>query len=146
MTSTTTQLSSNRSGSITRALGPVTAANAVLYLVAAVLHLGVRLPLGFATLGFPQPIPQASVAEGLIGAVLAAAGGTLFFRGYDMRGLVWAAYGFALVGTLFGLTIVSLRGLGGPDLAIHFAMLAGLASGLALLFTGRRSRERLGQA
>jgi hypothetical protein len=40
-------------------------------------------------------------------------------------------------GTLFGLTIVVLRGLLGVDLWIHVFMLAGLAVAFALLFARR---------
>ncbi len=119
---------------VTPALRVLTAANAALYFLAAVLHLGVKLPFGFVTLGFPQPIPQATVAETLIGGVLAV--GALFARGHAAR-LGWGAYVFALIGTLFGLTVVLLRGLGGPDLAVHFGMLAGLAAGFVLLLTAR---------
>ena len=43
----------------------------------------------------------------------------------------------ALAGTLFGLTIVVLRGLLGVDLWIHVVMLAGLAVAFGLLFTRR---------
>lgn len=53
-------------------LAPLTVANAALYFVAAALHLGVRIPLGFATLGVPEPIPLATVAETLIGTGPAA--------------------------------------------------------------------------
>ena len=48
------------------------AANVVLYLVAALLHLGVSIPVGFATLSVPEPILPATVVEGLIAAGLAA--------------------------------------------------------------------------
>jgi hypothetical protein len=124
---------SSRSARTFFALELVTAFDAVVYLLAATLHLGVKVPLGSATLGFPQPIPAASVAEGLIGAVLGAAAAALVARGEPARGWAWRAYAFALVGTLFGLTIVILRQLGGPDLGVHFVMLAGLATGFALL-------------
>jgi hypothetical protein len=120
------------------ALELVTAFDAVLYLLSATLHLGVRVPLGSATLGFRQPIPAASIAEGLIGVVLGAAAAALVARGEAAREWAWRAYAFALVGTLFGLTIVILRQLGGPDLGVHFVMLAGLAAGFVLLSASRR--------
>jgi hypothetical protein len=34
------------------------------------------------------------------------------------------------------LTIALIRGLSGPDIWVHFLMLAGLAAGFALLLTG----------
>lgn len=122
-----------RSRRVPLGLALMTAANAALYLGAAVLHLGVKIPLRIVTLGFPQPIIPASVAEGLIGGILAVAGCALFLRGNAARRLALGAYLFALAGTLFGLAIVLLRGLGGPDLGVHFVMLVGLACGFVLL-------------
>ena len=119
------------------ALTLVTAANAFLYLAAATSHAGVTIPLGTMTLGFPQPSPAAAIAEGLIGVVLAVTA-ALLLRGSSLR-RVWAAYVFALVGTLLGLSIILATRTGGPDLWIHFVMLAGLAGGFALL---ARSRGR----
>jgi hypothetical protein len=119
-------------------LGLVTAANATIYFIAALLHLGIAVPLGFATLTFPEPIPAATVVEGLIGVALAAAAVSLLARGRSASRLTWAAYVFALVGTVFGLTVALVRGLSGPDIWVHFLMLAGLAAGFALLASGRR--------
>jgi hypothetical protein len=98
--------------------------------VAALLHLGVRIPLGFVTLSVPEPIPPATVVETLIGAGLAAA--AQFIHARHERALTWAAYVFALVGTVFGLTIALLRGLQGLDIWLHIVMLAGLAGGFVL--------------
>ncbi|HEV8656449.1 MAG TPA: hypothetical protein VGR85_13155 [Candidatus Limnocylindria bacterium] len=118
------------------ALALLTTANALLYLAAALFHSGVTR----ATLTiFPEPSPPASVAEGLIGAVLAVAA-VMLFRSPSAR-LAWAAYIFALAGTLLGLSIILARGIGGPDLWVHFVMLAGLAGGFALL---ARARGRTG--
>jgi hypothetical protein len=50
---------------------------------------------------------------------------------------MWAAYGLALIGTVFGLSIALLRGLQGPDIWVHFVMLAGVAGGFALLLIAR---------
>jgi hypothetical protein len=74
--------------------------------------------------------------------VLAAAGVALLSRGRAAWGFAWGAYVAALLGTLFGLAIVLLRQLGGPDLGVHAVMLAGLASGFALLIATRRSPEK----
>ena len=46
-------------------------------------------------------------------------------------------YLIVLAGTLFGLTIVVLRGALGVDLWIHVAMVAGLLVGLALILRAR---------
>ena len=138
MNSHALQLTAARSPRALTALPVLTAVNASLYLGAALLHLGVRVPLGFATLAFPGPIPPAAIAEGLIGGLLALASGALLVRGRAARDWAWRAYAFALLGTLFGLTIVLLRQLGGPDLGVHFVMLAGLAAGFSLLAASRR--------
>jgi hypothetical protein len=111
----------------------LTVLNAALYLVAALIHLGVRIPLGFVTLRVPEPIPPATLVETLIGAGLAAAAVAQFVHARRERRLTWAAYVFALVGTVFGLTVALLRGLHGLDIWIHLVMLAGLASGFVLL-------------
>ena len=99
----------------------VTALNALIYLAAATYHSGVLVPAG--------ALAAASIAEALLGLVLVAAlVGWLSPR---------IGYVIALAGTLFGLTIVVLRGLLGVDLWIHVVMLAGLAVAFGLLFTRR---------
>ena len=122
------------------ALALVTSANAVLYLGASLLHTGVTIPLGPLTLGFPAPSQPAAIAEGLIGAVLAVAA-VILFTTRSLR-LVWAAYIFALLGTLLGLSIIVASRVGGPDLWIHFVMLTGLATGFVLLRRAGRHPER----
>lgn len=117
----------------------LTTVNALLYLAASLLHTGVTIPLGPLVIAFPAPSPPASIAEGLIGVVLSVAAVTLFRAG-SIR-LVWGAYIFALAGTLLGLSIILAARVGGPDLWIHFVMLAGLATGFALL-AGARGRTR----
>jgi hypothetical protein len=96
---TSRHLSARREGT---ALGLMllTVANAALYYVAALLHLGVRIPLGFVTLSVPEPIPPATVVETLIGAGLAAAAVAQFAHPRHARRLTWAAYLFALIGTV----------------------------------------------
>ena len=110
----------------------LTVANVALYIVAALLHLGVSIPLGFATLNVPEPIPPAAVVEALIAAGLAAAV-VATIRAPRSQRLTRAAYVFALIGTVFGLTIALIRGLRGLDIWIHLVMLAGLAGGFVLL-------------
>ena len=99
----------------------VTLLNALIYFAAATYHSGVLVPAG--------ALAPASIAEALLGLVLVVAlVGWLSPR---------IAYAIVLAGTIFGLTIVVLRGLLGVDLWIHVVMLAGLAVGFALLFTRR---------
>ncbi len=132
---------SARRESATFGLKLLTMANAALYFVAALLHLSVPIPLGFVTLSVPEPIPPATVVETLIGAALAAAAVAQFTHARREQRLSWGAYVFALIGTVFGLTVALLRGLQGLHIWIHIAMLAGLAGGLVLLSraTGHRS-------
>jgi hypothetical protein len=125
-------LSARREGTAF-ALKLLTVVNAALYFVAALLHLGMRIPLGFVTLSVPEPIPAATVVETLIGAGLATAAVAQFVHARRERRLTWAAYMFALVGTVFGLTVALLRRLQGLDIWIHVVMLAGLAAGFVLL-------------
>jgi hypothetical protein len=130
---------------VTLGLAIVTVGNVALYTVAAVLHLGVRIPLGFATLAVPEPIPPATVVEALIAAGLSAAAIATLLQTCRQPRLTRVAYVVALIGTVFGLTIALLRGLRGLDIWIHLVMLAGLAGGFVLLhkqqLEGRR-RQR----
>jgi hypothetical protein len=104
-------------------LRAVTIVNALIYFGAAAYHSGVLVSAG--------ALGPASIAEALLGLVLVAA-----LAGFISTRI---AYAIALVGTLFGLTIVVLRGLLGVDLWIHVVMLAGLAVAFALLFARRRA-------
>jgi hypothetical protein len=101
----------------------VTIVNALIYFGAAIYHSGVLVSVGV--------LGPASIAEALLGLVLVAA----------LAGAISAriAYVIVLAGTLFGLTIVVLRGLLGVDLWIHLIMLAGLAVAFALIFARRRA-------
>jgi hypothetical protein len=99
----------------------VTIVNALIYFGAATYHSGVLVAAG--------ALAPASIAEALLGLVLVVAlVGWLSPR---------VAYVIVLAGTIFGLTIVVLRGLLGVDLWIHVIMLAGLGVAFALLFTRR---------
>jgi len=99
----------------------VTIVNALIYFGAAIYHSGVLVAAG--------ALAPAGIAEALLGLVLVVA-----LVGWLSPQI---AYAIVLAGTIFGLTIVVLRGLLGVDLWIHVVMLAGLAVGFALLFTRR---------
>jgi hypothetical protein len=132
MDGASSQDASPRRDRLTWALVLLTMANVALYLVAAALHLGLSVPLGFTTLSVPEPIPPAVVVEVVIAAALFAAA-VATFRGHRSQRLIRAAYVVALIGTTFGLTIALVRGLQGLDIWIHLLMLAGLAAGFVLL-------------
>jgi len=106
---------------MSRTLRLVTIVDALIYFGAATYHSGVVVTAG--------ALAPAAIVEALLGLVLVA-------------GLVgWlsprVAYGIALAGTLFGLSIVVARGLLGVDLWIHVLMLVGLAVAFALIFVRR---------
>jgi len=99
----------------------VTIVNALIYFGAATYHSGVLVTAG--------ALAPAAIAEALLGLVLVAG----LLGGLSPR----VAYGIALAGTLFGLSIVVARGLLGVDLWIHVLMLVGLAVAFALIFVRR---------
>ena len=104
--------------------------DAALFIVAAVMHLGVRIPLGFIVLGFPRAILPAAIAETLIGSAFVATAVVLFARSRWAWPVAVSAHVFALLGVLNGM----IRGPQvGPDRVIHYVMLAAIIVGLALL-------------
>jgi len=122
-----------------KAFALITAATAVLYLGAATLHWGVRIPIGPVVLAFPAPIRPATIVEAAIGMALAGGAIAVLAQARRASTIARIAYAFALIGTLFGLTIVLLRRLPAPDIWVHVAMLTGLAAGYPLLPRPRRS-------
>ena len=124
-----------------RLLSALTVIVAAIYLVAAILHLGARVALGPVVLAFPAPIPSAAVVESMIGLALAAGATALALGVRPARTISWAAYLFALVGTLFGLSIGLVRGLPAPDIWVHLVMLIGLGCGFVLLLAGQPQRD-----
>ncbi len=117
-------------------IGILAALYAATFSVGALLHLGVRIPLGFAVLAEPRIIP-ATIVEGLcalglgVGAYAVLAG----------RSWAWSAvtgaHAFALGGVLLGITALALGG--GPSTELntiyHRVMLVALVAGLAVLST-----------
>jgi hypothetical protein len=106
--------------------------DAALFIAAAVMHLGVRIPLGFTVLGFPRAILPAAIAETLIGSAFVATAVVLFTPFRWAWPVAVAAHVFALVGVLNGM----IRGPQvGPDRVVHYVMLAAILAGLASLLT-----------
>jgi len=105
-------------------LRAVTLVNAILYFGASLFHSGLIVR--------GSVLDAATIPEALLGLVLVA----------GLIGLIRSAlvtYVIVLAGTLFGLTIVVLRGALGVDLWIHVTMLAGLGLGLWLILRRTRS-------
>lgn len=100
----------------------------LVFVAAALLNLGLRIPLGFAELAFPSPIWQAGMGELAIGAALLAAGVTM------RTGLAWAAFLLSVVGILFGLSSSRVQG---PARDVHLLLVPLALLLLALLATCR---------
>ena len=104
---------------------------AITFLLATLLHLGIQFPLGFSE---PRIIP-AAIVEGLCGIFLAVSAFALFVR----KTWAWwgaiAAHAFAVAGVLLGITALAL-GLGPSTVAntiYHRTILGVLVVVLALL-------------
>ena len=132
MTETTT----HRYTGATTAIGVLTALYAVTFFLGALLHLGVRIPLGFTVLAEPQII-DATIVEGLCGLFLAVSAYAVFTRKTWAWPVATAAYAFAAAGVLLGIGALA-AGLGPTTEAnyiYHRVMLVALAAGLIFLLT-----------
>ena len=102
----------------------------------ALLHLGVRIPLGFAVLREPLIVP-ATVVEGFCALALAIGAYAVLTRKTWAWAAVTAAHAFAAAGVLLGIGALA-AGLG-PSTELnhvyHRAMLVALLAGLGLLMT-----------
>jgi DMSO/TMAO reductase YedYZ heme-binding membrane subunit len=115
---------------------------AATFVVAVLLHLGVKLPLGFAVLDEPRR-PFAVIVEGAAGIGL----GVGAFACFTQKAWAWAAvtgaHAVALAGVLWGMVAVAAGR--GPHTQLndryHQVMVVLLAATLLLLLTplGRRS-------
>jgi hypothetical protein len=130
---------------IATAVGVLSVVYAVTFIFGALLHLGLRIPLGFAVLAEPRIIP-ATVVEGLCGLALAAAAFAVFTRMRWAWTAALAAHAFALGGVLLGVTALALGA--GPSTELnsiyHRIMLVALVAVLALLLSppGRTAFHR----
>ena len=125
-----------RRASLATALGVLAALYAVTFFVGALLHLGVRVSLGFAVLAEPQILP-ATIVEGLCGLFLAVGAYAALTRKTWAWTAITAAHVFALGGVLLGMAALAVGA--GPSTGLndiyHRVMLAALAAGLVLLLT-----------
>lgn len=118
----------------------LTFAEAVTFLLAALLHLGI--PLGFSE---PRIIP-ATIVEGLCGLFLAVSAYAIIARKPWAWGTALAAHLFATAGVLLGIIVLALA----PDRSTevntisHRVILVSLVVVLALLIT-RSARAALGR-
>lgn len=120
----------------TAVLRALVVAEAAAFLVAALLHLGVRIPLGPVVLAEPVIVP-AVVVEGLCGLFLGASASALLTRQTWAWGAAVAAHLFAACGVLLGMWALAAGR--GPRTELndlyHRTILLVLLVGLALLWT-----------
>jgi hypothetical protein len=133
-----------RKTAMSTALGILVTIEAVTFLLAALLHLGIQNPI----LTEPRIIP-ATIVEGLIGVFLAvSAYGVLARRTWAWAATV-AAHVFGVLGVLLGIFATTV----GPGPATpantvyHWVMLVVLLAGLVFLLTpaGKDALGRSGQ-
>ena len=131
-----TEATSRSRTTLATAVGALAVLYAVTFFLGALLHLGVRIPLGFAVLAEPRIVP-ATIVEGLCGLGLAV-GAYAVLSG---RSWAWAAvtgaHAFALGGVLLGIAALALGA--GPSTELntvyHRVMLVALVAGLVVLLT-----------
>jgi hypothetical protein len=107
--------------------------DAVVFLTAALLNLGTKIPLGFAELRFPVPIWQAGIGEAVIGLALLAAAVT------GRATIGWVAFWMSVVGIVFGLSSSKVQG---PARDVHVLLvpLAVIVFGLLMWLTQQSRR------
>jgi hypothetical protein len=131
-----TDTTPRRPTTLATTIGVLAALYAATFLVGAVLHLGVRIPAGFAVLAEPRIFP-ATVVEGLCGLVLAVGAHAALSRKTWAWPTITAAHAFAVGGVLLGMAALAVEA--GPSTELnttyHRVMLAALVGGLALLLT-----------
>lgn len=126
----------HRGTGATTMLGVLSAVYAATFFLGALLHLGVRVPLGFAVLAEPRILP-ATVVEGLCGLALFVAAFAVLSREAWARPAAIAAHAFALGGVLLGTAALALGAGPTTDLntVYHRVMLVALAAVLVFLLT-----------
>ncbi|HET9981783.1 MAG TPA: hypothetical protein VFQ32_15140 [Ktedonobacterales bacterium] len=108
--------------------------DATVFLLAALLNFGAKIPLGFAELNFPLAVWQAGIGEAVIGLALLAAAIT------GRTTLAWVALGLSVVGIVFGLSSARVQG---PAREIHIVLVPLAVVVFGLLLWARQQRRRL---
>ena len=118
-------------------------AAAVTLAAASVLHFGVSVSLGPATVS--DPFRGAAIPEAVIAAVVAVGAVSVLTRRATAW---WVALGttlFAVLGTAYGLTVTVPRGEPG-DIAYHLGLLTLLVATVGLLLASRGRRPVRGNS
>jgi hypothetical protein len=128
------ELTTHRKPGVATAVGILSALFAATFFFGALLHLGVRAPLGFAVLAEPRILP-ATMVESLCGLVLTGAAFAVLARSRWAWPVAFAAHAFALGGVLLGTVAIALGGGPSTDLntVYHRGMLVALVAVLVLL-------------
>jgi hypothetical protein len=115
---------------------------AAAFAVVSVIHFGVDVPVGFATIS--DSFPGAAPPEAVIAAVVAIGAAAVLTRRTKSRGIALGTTSFALLGTVYGLSI-TLNSTRTGDVAYHLGILATLLVIFGLLLVpGRPDADRPG--
>jgi hypothetical protein len=137
--------SAARNGNHSRRQQPRTAVGVLLALIgtalvlASIVHFGVKIPLGFATVS--DPFPGAAPAETVVAIVVMGGAATVLARRASATAFSLTAVLFAILATGYGLT-VTIRSTRTGDVTYHLMILLALLCTLGLLLaphTRRRS-------
>ena len=131
-----TEAPARRPGILATTIGILAALYAGTFLIGAVLHLGARIPIGFAVLAEPRIFP-ATIVEGLCGLFLAVGAYAVLTRRTRAWLIATAAHAFALGGVLLGTFALAVGAGPSTDLntIYHRVMLVTLVAGLAVLLS-----------
>jgi hypothetical protein len=99
------QPTTHRQNGVTTAIGILSAVYAATFYFGALLHLGVRVPLGFTVVDEPGILP-ATIVEGACGTALAVAALAVFARRNGAWAVATAAHAFALGNTIYHRVMV----------------------------------------
>ncbi len=118
------------------AAGVLMALAAAAFAIASIVHFGVDIPVGFATIS--DSFPGAAPPEAVIAAVVAIGATAVLTRPTKSRGIALGTTSFALLGTVYGLNI-TLNSTRTGDVAYHLSILTTLVIILGLLLVPGRS-------
>ena len=121
----------------------IVALEVLVYFGAALLHFGLRIPLGSLVLAVPNAIPAASVVETILGLAAATNLAALIRTDRRWKAITLGIHLFTLVGVLLGMAALAIRVSPppSPDWTLHYVMLAGIATVMVLMLLLRKSRS-----
>jgi hypothetical protein len=120
------------------AIGVIVVLEAITFLIAALLHGGVEIPIGIVE---PVIVP-AMIVEGIIGIAFAAAAFTIFIRkGRSAWALTLTAHIIATVGVLLGMVAAALGPAPATDANELYHRIAMGVAALMLLFLFTRAAK-----